>query len=119
MPNGLGEEQRLLGAARGVGYCLENCGQVAHGNPFSQQALEHLFDVAHADQARHELLQQARLFGLECFEQLARLGATQDLVGMTSNRLGQVSGQHRGRVDDRVAEALAAFPIGDADPRRR
>ena len=116
--HGLDEEQRLLGLARRVGDGVEDRGEVADRDPLAEQAGQHLLDLAHREQVRDDLLDEARDVGLEGLEELRRLGAAEDLVGVGADRLGEVRGEDRGGVDHRVAHALGELAVGDADPGR-
>ena len=116
MADGLGQEQRLLGRTGAVRDRLQDGRQISDRDPLAQQALEDLLHVADGHHAGDDLLHQPRLVVLETFEQLVGLGPAEYLVGVAADGLGQVRGQDRCRVHDRVAQALGPLALRDADP---
>ena len=101
---------------RGLGQTLENGTQIADRDLLSQQALKDALQGGDGDDGRNQFLDQLLLFGPQFPEQLLHLGIGQKVRHVLLEDFGQVGGQHRGRIDDRVATEGGLLAQAFVDP---
>ena len=112
----LGEQGRLAGEHGAVADRLEDRAEVADRDALAQQVLQHALHLADAELVRDDVVDGGRVLLLERVEQLLRLLAREQLVGVAADRLGQVRDDDRLGVDDGVAERLGLGARGVVDP---
>ena len=119
LAGGLGEHGRVAGDAwRGRRSPRGWCRGRGSETPSRSSVLEHALHLADAELVRDDLLDGGRVALLERVEQLARLLAREQLVGVAADRLGEVRDDDGLGVDDRVAERLGLGAGALVDPDR-
>ena len=101
-----------------VGEGLDDRQKVADADVLAQQVLQHLLHLPERQLLRHQLLDDLRMALGERLEQPLHLLASEQLVGVAADQLGQVRDHHRRRVDDRVAGELRLLAVARRHPER-
>ena len=114
----LGDHADVAAVPAGLGDPLEDSREIAHGDALGQEVLQYALDAAHGDLARHHVRDQLLVALVELVEELLRLRVGEQLGHGVLDHLGQMRGDHRLRLDHRVAAEGRFLAVALGGPER-
>src|SRR5882724_4744862 len=97
---------------------LQNRGEIAHGYLFPQQLLQNLLNFAEREQSREEFVDEFGLIFCKRVEQALGFLAGKQFVRVLADNFGEMRGEHRGLIDNRVTICQRLLLQAGNDPHR-
>ena len=111
-----GDHGDVAALAAGFGNAFEDGRQVADGNPFRQQVLQHPLDAAQRNLVGNHIPDQFLMLLVQLVQKFLGLRVRQQFGHVVLDHLGQVGGDDGGHLDHGVAAEQGLLAVRFVEP---